>query len=126
MLGKGYPAPSNTFRWCTDRLKISSANRFIQDQVSEYGEVIMALGSRKDESSTRAQVLNTHHIKGTKLSRHSTLPSAFIYPPLRDFNTEDVWNYLLQNKNPWGANNRDLLSMYQNANASECPLVVDY
>ena len=125
MLGKGYPAPSNTFRWCTDRLKISSANRFIQDQVSEYGEVIMALGSRKDESSTRAQVLNTHHIKGTKLSRHSTLPSAFIYPPLRDFNTEDVWNYLLQNKNPWGANNRDLLSMYQNANASECPLVVD-
>ena len=76
LLGKGYPAPSNTFRWCTDRLKISSANRFIQDQVSEYGEVIMALGSRKDESSTRAQVLNTHHIKGTKLSRHSTLPSA--------------------------------------------------
>ena len=67
LLGKGYPAPSNTFRWCTDRLKISSANRFIQDQVSEYGEVIMALGSRKDESSTRAQVLNTHHIKGTKL-----------------------------------------------------------
>ena len=125
LLGKGYPAPSNTFRWCTDRLKISSANRFIQDQVSEYGEVIMALGSRKDESSTRAQVLNTHHIKGTKLSRHSTLPSAFIYPPLRDFNTEDVWNYLLQNRNPWGANNRDLLSMYQNANASECPLVVD-
>ena len=51
LLGKGYPAPSNTFRWCTDRLKISSANRFIQDQVSEYGEVIMALGSRKDESS---------------------------------------------------------------------------
>ena len=28
-------------------------------------------------------------------------------------------------KNPWGANNRDLLSLYQNANASECPLVVD-
>ena len=125
LLGKGYPAPSSTFRWCTDRLKISSANRFIEEKVSKHGEVVMGLGSRKDESSTRAQVLNTHRIKGTNLSRHSTLTSAFIYPPIRDFNTEDVWNYLLQNKNPWGGNNRDLLAMYQNANSTECPLVVD-
>ena len=45
MIGKGYPAPSNTFRWCTDRLKIKSANRFIEEKVSEHGEVIMVLGS---------------------------------------------------------------------------------
>jgi len=48
-----------------------------------------------------------------------------MYCPLKDFLTEDVWNFLLQNKNPWGENNRDLLTMYQEANASECPLVVD-
>lgn len=126
LLGKGYPAPSTTFRWCTDRLKIKSANTFIEEQVSEFGEVIMVLGSRKAESSTRAQVINSHHIDGTHLSHHSTLPQAFIYPPLQDFTTEDVWNYLLKNKNtPWGTNNRDLLSMYQDANAAECPLVVD-
>ncbi|MDI1496287.1 MAG: Phosphoadenosine phosphosulfate reductase [Cenarchaeum symbiont of Oopsacas minuta] len=126
LLGKGYPAPSTTFRWCTDRLKIKSANKFIEERVSEYGEVIMALGSRKAESSTRAQVINAHHIEGSHLSHHSTLPQAFIYPPLQDFTTEDVWNYLLKNKlTPWGTNNRDLLSMYQDANAAECPLVVD-
>ena len=126
LLGKGYPAPSTTFRWCTDRLKIRSANTFIEERVSEYGEVIMALGSRKSESSTRAQVINAHHIDGTQLSHHSTLPQAFIYPPLQDFTTEDVWNYLLKNKmTPWNTNNRDLLSMYQDANAAECPLVVD-
>ena len=126
LLGKGYPAPSTTFRWCTDRLKIKSANTFIEDRVSEYGEIIMVLGSRKDESSTRAQVINAHRIKGTQLSHHSTLPQAFVYSPLQDFTTEDVWNYLLQNKNtPWGSNNRDLLSMYQDANAAECPLVID-
>lgn len=126
MIGKGYPAPSNTFRWCTDRLKIKSANKFIEEKVSEHGEVVMCLGSRKAESSTRAQVINRHAIKGSHLSHHNMLPQAFIYAPLRDFATDDVWNYLLQNKNnPWGGNNRDLLAMYQDANAAECPLVVD-
>lgn len=126
MIGKGYPAPSNTFRWCTDRLKIKSANKFIEEKVSEHGEVVMCLGSRKAESSTRAQVINRHMIKGSHLSHHNMLPQAFIYAPLRDFTTDDVWNYLLQNKsNPWGGNNRDLLAMYQDANAAECPLVVD-
>lgn len=126
LLGKGYPAPSNIFRWCTDRLKITSANDFINDKVSEYGEVIVVLGSRKDESVTRAQVLNLHSIDGSPLSSHSTLPQAFVFAPLRDFITEDVWSYLLQTKkNPWGGNNRDLLTLYQNANSSECPLVVD-
>ena len=48
-----------------------------------------------------------------------------MYTPLVDFETDDVWNYLLQNKNPWGDSNRDLLALYQDANASECPLVVD-
>ena len=126
MIGKGYPAPSNTFRWCTDRLKIKSANKFIEEKVSEHGEVVMCLGSRKAESSTRAQVIKRHMIKGSHLSHHNMLPQAFIYAPLKDFTMDDVWNYLLQNKNnPWGGNNRDLLAMYQDANAAECPLVVD-
>ena len=50
LLGLGYPAPSNNFRWCTDRLKIRNADRFITNKVSEYGEAIVVLGTRKDES----------------------------------------------------------------------------
>ena len=125
LLGKGFPAPSNLFRWCTDRLKIKNADRFIQEKVSQYGEAIVILGTRKDESGSRNQLMNMYEIEGSLLSRHSKFPQTYVYTPLRDFITEDVWNYLLQNKNPWGANNRDLLALYQNANASECPLVVD-
>ena len=125
LLGKGFPAPSNLFRWCTERLKIRNADRFIQDRVSEYGEAIIALGTRKDESGSRQQLMNLYEIDGSLLSRHSKFPQTYVYTPLRDFTAEDVWNYLLQNKNPWGANNRDLLALYQNANAAECPLVVD-
>ena len=125
LLGLGYPAPSSNFRWCTDRLKIRNADRFITDKVSEYGEAIVVLGTRKDESGSRAQLMNLYEIKGSYLSRHSKFAQTYVYTPLGEFITEDVWNYLLQNKNPWGGNNRDLLALYQNADAAECPLVVD-
>ena len=125
LLGRGYPAPSNSFRWCTERLKIKNADRFIIEKVSQYGEAIVLLGTRKDESGTRQQLMNLYEIKGSILNRHSKFAQTYMYCPLKDFLTEDVWNFLLQNKNPWGENNRDLLTMYQEANASECPLVVD-
>lgn len=125
LLGKGYPAPTSNFRWCTDRLKIKNADRFITEKVSEYGEAIVLLGTRKDESGSRQQLMNLYEIKGSLLSRHSKFAQTYVYTPIKDFTTEDVWNYLLQNKNPWGNNNRDLLALYQNANSGECPLVVD-
>ncbi|KDA04230.1 DNA phosphorothioation system sulfurtransferase DndC [Hyphomonas oceanitis] len=125
LLGKGYPAPSRRFRWCTERLKIDPANAFIKEKVAEFGEVIMVLGVRRAESATRAQVMSLHRIKNSALSRHSSLVGAFVYTPIEAFSTDDVWNYLLQNENPWGGDNRQLLAMYRNAQAGECPLVVD-
>jgi len=125
LIGRGYPAPSKRFRWCTDRLKIDPANRFILEKVAEHGEVVMVLGVRRAESATRAQVMSLHRIKGSQLSRHTTLPNAFVYTPIEDFEVQDVWTYLLQVPSPWGNNNRDLVTLYRNAQAGECPLVVD-
>jgi len=125
LLGLGYPAPTSMFRWCTQMLKIDNADRFIKEKVSEYGEAIVLLGSRKSESKKRNQSMNMYKIENSNLSRHKLYPQTYVYTPLEDFTTEDVWNYLLQNKNPWGEKNRDLLALYQDANAAECPLVVD-
>ncbi|MFC4306394.1 DNA phosphorothioation system sulfurtransferase DndC [Cohnella boryungensis] len=124
LIGKGYPSPRQKFRWCTDRLKIEPANRFIMEKVSEHGEVILLLGVRSSESATRAQVMNRHTMKGRLLSRHSTMTNAYVYAPIRDFTTDDVWTYLLQVPSPWGSDNHELMALYQNSNA-ECPLVVD-
>lgn len=66
-----------------------------------------------------------HKIKGTKLARHSSLLNAFVFAPIESFTTDDVWNYLLQSKSPWNSDNRELVTMYRNAQAGECPLVVD-
>lgn len=125
LIGRGYPAPSRRFRWCTERLKIEPANEFIKSRVAEFGEVVMVLGVRSQESATRAQVMNLHKIEGSRLSRHSSLLNAFVYAPIADFSTDDVWTYLLQNASPWGNDNRDLVAMYRNAASGECPLVVD-
>ncbi len=125
LIGRGYPAPSRRFRWCTERLKIEPANDFIRARVAEFGEVVMVLGVRSSESATRAQVMSFHRIKGSPLSRHSSLLNAYVYGPIEAFSTDDVWTHLLQNPSPWGNDNRDLVAMYRNAQAGECPLVVD-
>lgn len=125
MIGKGYPAPYRRFRWCTDRLKISPANKFINEQVNRFGEVVLVLGVRRSESATRAQVMSLHRKDGEILSRHTVLRSAWVYAPIEYFDTDDVWSYLLSAPSPWGSNNRDLVTMYRNAAAGECPLVVD-
>ena len=111
LIGRGYPAPSQLFRWCTERLKIKPADRFILEKVSQHGEIILVLGVRKLESATRAQVMKLYKIKGKTLSRHSKFPQSFVYTPIEDFSKDDVWLYLLQNPSPWGGNNRDLLAL---------------
>lgn len=124
LIGRGYPAPSQSFRWCTERLKIRPSNRFIIEKISKHGEVVLVLGIRRSESMTRAQVMNLYQISGTQLSRHSKFPRAYVYAPIKDWTLDAVWDYLLMSESPWGNNNKDLVELYRNA-TGECPLVVD-
>jgi len=128
LIGKGYPAPRNQFRWCTSRLKINPANQFIRQIVRANGETILVLGTRKAESSKRAATMNKHQVGRVRdrLSPNASLPNSLIYTPVEDWGNNDVWIYLNQYKNPWGGNNKDLFNMYRGATAdNECPLVVD-
>jgi len=124
LIGRGYAAPQQRFRWCTDRLKIQPSNRFIQEKISKYGEVVLVLGVRRQESATRAQVMSLYQIPNSVLSRHSKFPRAYVYTPIKDWSVDDVWYYLLQVQSPWGNDNRNLVALYQTAQG-ECPLVVD-
>ncbi len=128
LIGKGYPAPRHKFRWCTERLKIRPSNTFINSIVSSSGEAILVLGTRKAESTHRAASMVKHE-KGRvrdRLSPNASLPGSLVYTPIEDWTNDDVWFFLMQVRNPWGYNNRDLLGMYAGASADgECPLVVD-
>ena len=130
LIGRGYPAPRPKFRWCTERLKISPANKFILDIVNKNSEAIMVLGTRKAESQARKKVMETH-AKGSTRDLLNKNPNpqferVWIYSPIGDWINDDVWEYLVTIDNPWGYDNHELLDMYRGATEdNECPLVVD-
>ena len=125
LIGRGYPAPTRQFRWCTERMKIDPVSEFIKDKVAKFGEVIVVLGSRTAESSSRAQVMRRHRIEGRRLSRHTTLVNAFVYTPIEAWQADDVWEYLFSSPAPWGGDHQRLFDLYKDSNAGECPLVID-
>ena len=128
LIGKGYPAPRNKFRWCTERMKINPSNRFIRETVQANGEAILVLGTRKGESSRRHATMEKHEAKRVRdrLSPNSRLTNCMVYTPIETWSNDDVWKFLMQSSNPWGNSNKDLLSMYRGATEDgECPLVVD-
>jgi DNA sulfur modification protein DndC len=139
LMGKGYPAPRNRFRWCTERLKIHPSNSFIRDMIRASGEVILVLGTRRAESIKRAatmekyragkvgdRISSTSSIRDSSLYENPSLPNSLIYSPIEDWRNDEVWLYLNQYENPWGQSNKDLFAMYRGATEdNECPLVVD-
>ncbi len=125
LLGRGYPAPNRSFRWCTDRMKIRPTSRFIREQVNHSGEAVLLLGVRSAESSMRAGSVARHAEKSVgRLAPHSDHKGVWIFSPIKNLSTEDVWMTLLNARPPWGGTYRDVVTLYKNALGGECPFVV--
>lgn len=125
LIGKGYPAPTRQFRWCTERMKIDPTSEFIKDKVAAFGEVVIVLGSRMQESSSRAQVIRKHRVDGSRLGRHTSLPNAFVFTPIDQWSADEVWEYLFSGPAPWGGDHQALFDLYKGSNGGECPIVID-
>ena len=128
LLGRGYPFPRMKYRWCTDRLKIRPVNNFIKSKIAEHGEIILVLGTRKQESARRNRTMLNLEKKRVRelLSPNPTLANELVFSPLENWSDDDVWVFLMQHPNPWRYSNRDLLTMYRGATEdNECPLMVD-
>ena len=124
IIGRGYPPPNRTFRWCTQRMKIDPVNVFVKQRLGHWGEAILHLGARRAESSTRAQTMAGRETRNG-LHRHPDLPRVWVSNPIEFLTTEDVWAYLLQKPNPWGGDNRPLYKLYASASNGECPIQID-
>lgn len=112
VIGKGYSAPDASFRWCTDRLKIQPTTRFMKERLSESGTVYVVTGARTDESSTRARTLSKYTLNG-KIKANVSQAGSYIFTPIEDWTTEDVWNFL-QQQNIF--NNEALEKLYEDSN----------
>lgn len=125
IIGRGYPTPNQTMRWCTDRLKIQPTSNYILNSVSACGAAIVVLGVRLDESNSRKiNIEKRENLENSNLSPHSELPGAFIYRPIINLTTDDVWEILASNTPPWGGSHRQLIQLYRDAEGGECPVVL--
>lgn len=127
IIGRGFPTPrmNGTFRWCTDRLKINPSADYIRRVIKEEGEeVVVLLGVRKAESIARKRRIEGRELANRLLNRHETIQDAYVYNPIVELTTEDVWDVLLKQdggRTPWGSDNSELVSLYSGADSGECP-----
>ena len=126
LIGKGYPAPNNAFRWCTERLKIKPTSRFLIEQLDEFGEAVILIGTRKSESAQRSKSMKKHEIRGKRLTKHPNQPNTYMYAPIRNLELEEIWYIINTMESPWNADNSELFKLYADASADdyECPTVV--
>lgn len=122
LIGRGYPSPNRSFRWCTDRMKILPTSRYIKSQVDDAGQVILLLGVRRSESATRSASV-ARYDNGERLNRHNDLVGCMVFRPIVELSTEDVWEFLASNVPPWGGTHRKLIQLYRDAGGGECPVV---
>ena len=84
-------------------MKIRPTSRFIREQVSKSGEAILLLGVRSAESATRSASVARHSdAGGSHLSPHSDHKGVWIFSPIKDLTTDEVWCALINNRPPWG------------------------
>ena len=106
VIGKGYPVPNNSFRFCTEKMKIKPTSKFITDQVVADGEAIVLVGTRLSESQQRERSIRRHEIKGHRLSKHPLNSNTYTYAPIKELMLEEVWWIINAMPSPWGFDNQ--------------------
>lgn len=125
LIGKGYPSPTRSFRWCTDRLKITPSKKIVGDIVKKYGSVLLCLGVRKSESTSRKKSIEKRTLGEEGYSQHNDFPNTLIYSPIVDWTTDDVWAFLLSNRPKWKKDHSELFELYSQASGDECQFITD-
>lgn len=123
LIGRGYPPPNRSFRWCTDRMKIQPTSRYIREQAAASGEAILLIGVRRSESATRAATV-ARYDNGERLHPHNDLQNCMVFRPIVELTTDEVWEYLAFSPPPWGGTHGELFKLYMDAGAAECPSVM--
>jgi len=125
LIGKGYPSPNQQMRWCTDRLKIQPTSTYIKDNISKHGAAVVVLGVRRTESIRRMRTVDKYeNDRGSNLNPHSSITGAYIFRPIVELTTDDVWEILGSFPAPWGGAHTKLFQLYRDAEGGECPVVL--
>ncbi|MDA0673748.1 MAG: phosphoadenosine phosphosulfate reductase family protein [Cyanobacteria bacterium] len=126
MLGRGVPPPSNTFRWCTPKLKVMSMERELDALREERGEkFLMLTGVRIGESAARDQRIALSCTKdggecGQGWFQHTSSDAvADVLAPLLHWRVCHVWDWLVQADVELGYPTFDIAEVYGHAPQDE-------
>jgi len=116
LLGKGYPPPHQRFRWCTRRLKIEPVENKLRKFIQPNRTVIIT-GVRFGESKDRDGRLIQSCSRGGECGqglwfKYSNRLKAGYIAPLIDWNSCDIWDFLLLIAPSWGYLTTDLKNIY--------------
>ena len=126
LIGKGYPSPTRTFRWCTDKLKIRPTQDVMNSITSKYGSCVLLIGTRKKESINRQKTMESRELNSRGLHPHDYIPNTLVYSAISEWSNDDVWYYLTShNPPPWQKNHDELLNLYTKAHGGECEFITN-
>ena len=117
MIGRGYPPPTNIFRWCTDRLRIKPINTI----VGKESRAKILLGIRGGESEQRDRTISKHSTSSDYYLKQGKSLTTIIFSPIIKHDLEDVWNTLRNCTFPVSIDFNKIRDIYQDAE-SECPI----
>ncbi|MFB2777325.1 phosphoadenosine phosphosulfate reductase domain-containing protein [Shewanella xiamenensis] len=121
VIGRGYPPPTNIFRWCTDRLRIDPIQTAIKQYVGN-DKATVVLGTRFSESDERDKILRTNALDSKYLFKQQGYKQTTLFCPIVDFTTEDVWEGLHSIKGV-SAIDLHLISKIYKEISGECPII---
>jgi DNA sulfur modification protein DndC len=122
VIGRGYPTPTNKFRWCTRRLRVNPVKEVLRTHGSE--KKLILLGVRKGESATRNKIISKHEMSDSHYYRQSGNSDSLIFSPIIDYSVKDVWSALTLLDYPRSINVIRLYELYTEA-SGECPSIRD-
>jgi DNA sulfur modification protein DndC len=90
ILGRGYPPPTDKFRWCTDRLRIDPVAAFLESKSVASATVV--LGVREAESATRSLTLRQNQTQDSFWRIQRGARDRRLFMPILDFRPGCVAN----------------------------------
>ena len=120
VIGRGYPPPTDKFRWCTDLLRIDPVTRFLESEEATSATVI--LGVRESESASRSLTLVENQTDDRFWKKQRGKRDRRLFMPIIDYSIQDVWNVNLRLDLPSSLRAEEVAGLYADA-SGECPTV---
>lgn len=119
LIGRGYPPPTNSFRWCTTGLRIRPVSRYIASQNPK--DTVVILGLRRAESQQRDRSMARSPEPQWQKQREGR-GEYDLFLPILNLNVSEVWDAVFALSRPRSIIPQSLETLYRDA-SGECPVI---